>query len=172
MTAQFKAISDAQQLQVIRNTNDCITRVAAYFGRVFDEIPVYFDLRGKAAGMYRVTEGEPCIRYNPYIFAKYFDDNLIQTVPHEVSHYVTDLMYGFRNIRPHGSEWKEIMRFFGASTRATCSYDLDGLPVRKQKYFSYKCQCSAHQLSSRRHGKVARRQMQYFCKKCGSLLTQ
>lgn len=169
---RVEAINKAQQGQVIAETNHCITRAAEHFERTFSELPIYFDLRGKAAGMYRLKNGERHIRYNPYILGRYFEDSLAQTVPHEVAHYVADMLHGFQNIRPHGPEWKEIILFFGASTRATCHYNLDGLPARKQQLFSYSCECTAHQLSSRRHYKVLRKQMQYICRKCGSTLTK
>ncbi len=55
-------------------------------------VPVRFELQGRAAGMYRVHKGERVIRYNPYIFSKYFDDSLANTVPHEVAHYITDVL--------------------------------------------------------------------------------
>ena len=164
---------DSNQKQVVVNrTTKCIQLLSDHFDREFSPIPVLFDLRGKAAGMYRVRNSDRCIRYNPHIFARFFDDNLEQTVPHEVAHYVADAVYGFKNIRPHGPEWKAMMELFGANTRATCDYDLRGLPQRKQQHFSYRCQCTVHQLGVRRHNKVIRNQMRYFCKHCGSILVQ
>jgi len=62
--------------------------------------------------MYRANKNHRVIRYNPYIFAKSFEDNLGLTVPREVAHYVTDMMFG--HSRPHGKEWHEVMRAFGA----------------------------------------------------------
>jgi len=131
-------------------------------------VAVTFDLTGSAAGMYRVHGAERVIRYNPYIFAKYFANNLAVTVPHEVAHYVTDRLYGLRNIRPHGVEWKTVMRSLGADPCVTASYDLSGVPVRRQRRFSYRCECSTHQLSSCRHNKIQRGQSSYLCRRCGS----
>ena len=165
-------IDTDQKQAVVNRTAECIQLLSDHFDRAFVPIPVLFDLRGKAAGMYRVRKNERCIRYNPHIFARFFDDNLEQTVPHEVAHYIADAVYGFGNIRPHGPEWKAMMKLFGANTRATCDYDLRGLPLRKQQFFGYRCQCMAHQLGIRRHNKVMRNQMRYFCKYCGSILVQ
>ncbi len=133
-------------------------------------VAVTFDLTGSAAGMYRVHGAERVIRYNPYIFAKYFANNLAVTVPHEVAHYVTDRLYGLRNIRPHGVEWKTVMRSLGADPCVTASYDLSGVPVRRQRRFSYRCECSTHQLSSCRHNKIQRGQSSYLCRRCGSAI--
>jgi SprT protein len=135
-----------------------------------ETVAVTFDLAGSAAGMYRVCRGERVIRYNPYIFAKYFENNLAVTVPHEVAHYVTDRLYGLRNIRPHGVEWKTIMRSLGAEPRVTARYDLTGVPVRRQRRFSYRCECSTHQLSSCRHNRIQRGQSSYLCRRCGSAI--
>lgn len=166
----LKSVINIDQKLVVEQTALRIRQASELFGRKFAEIPVLFDLQGRAAGMYRVRNGERVIRYNPFIFTRYFEDNLAQTVPHEVAHYIADVVYGFRNIRPHGQEWKNIMRFFGADTRATSQYDLDGLPQRKFRRFRYRCQCQQHDLTSRRHNRAERNQVRYFCKQCGGCL--
>lgn len=156
--------------QVIEETRVRLQQASDHYGQVFPEIPVFFDLRGKAAGMYRVRAGERLIRYNPYIFARYFDDNLAQTIPHEVAHYVSDLLHGFRNIRPHGPEWKQVMVMFDADPRATCNYDLHGLPQRRYRQHAYRCGCRQHQLTTIRHNRVRHDRMRYFCRQCGAPL--
>lgn len=152
---------------VVEQTAARIEQASELFARNFAVVPVIFDLRGRAAGMYRLRNGERVIRYNPFIFERYFEDNLAQTVPHEVAHYIADIVHGFTNIRPHGPEWRQIMQFFGADTRATCQYDLEGLPVRKYRQFQYRCACREHALTSRRHNRIERKQARYFCKYCG-----
>jgi len=149
---------------------DCLEQAGQMFRYSPASVAVTFDLTGSAAGMYRVHGAERVIRYNPYIFAKYFANNLAVTVPHEVAHYVTDRLYGLRNIRPHGAEWKTVMRSLGADPCVTASYDLSGVPVRRQRRFSYRCECSTHQLSSCRHNKIQRGQSSYLCRRCGSTL--
>ena len=103
-------IGEQQQQRVRQATQDCLQRVAAICQLDLESITVTFDLTGRAAGQYRVRGDERSIRYNPFIFAKYFDDNLHVTVPHEVAHYATDMLYGLNNIRPHGVEWQTVMR--------------------------------------------------------------
>jgi SprT protein len=160
---------DAQRQEQVRcATMDCLQRARQIFQRELKPVPVRFDLNGTAAGMYRVRGRERVIRYNPYIFAKYFADNLAVTVPHEVAHYVTDHLYGLRNVRPHGAEWQAVMRSLGAEPRATGRYDLTGVPVRRQRRFSYRCECSTHQLSACRHNKIRYGQANYLCRRCGS----
>jgi SprT protein len=110
------------------------------------------------------------IRYNPYIFSKYFEDNFNTTIPHEVAHYISDIVYGLKNIRPHGKEWKKIMQAFGADASVTATYDLSGIPLKKQTYFTYQCDCREHQLSSIRHNKIKEHRYQYFCNVCKQVI--
>lgn len=166
----IEPIGAALREQVVAETVRYIRQGAQYFERSFEEPPVLFDLKGRAAGMYRVNKNQRFIRYNPYLFAKYFDDNLQQTVPHEVAHYLCDVVYGLRRIRPHGPEWKQLMQQFGARTEATCRYDLAGIPSRSQRRHAYRCQCMTHLLTARRHNSVANNRMRYFCRSCGKAL--
>jgi len=166
----IQPLDEQQQEQVRRATEACLQQVGQKLQFAPEPIAVTFDLTGSAAGMYRVRRGERVIRYNPYIFAKYFENNLAVTVPHEVAHYMTDCLFGFRNIRPHGEEWKAVMRSLGADPRVTACYDLTGVPVRRQRRFSYRCECSTHRLSACRHNKIQRGQSSYLCRRCGSAI--
>lgn len=159
-------IDAQQQQQVLAATAACVQQAGDLYGRAFAPIEVCFDLRGTAAGMYRVRRGERRIRYNPWIFARYFDDSLAVTVPHEVAHYVTDCLYGLARVRPHGPEWQAVMRALGASARVTGRYDLRGLPLRRQRRFAYRCDCGSHQLSTVRHNRVQRGEALYLCRQC------
>lgn len=166
----IKPISTDLQQQVISETNHFLKSAEDYYARSFNEIPVLFDLKGRAAGMYRVRAGQRVIRYNPYVFAKYFDDNFSETIPHEVAHYVTDVLYGLKSIRPHGNEWKSVMNVFGVAANRTANYDLSGLPVRQYQKFIYHCGCQSFELTTRRHNKILRGTGQYLCRDCGGKL--
>jgi len=166
----FQIISPPEQERVIEETSRYIELAAEYYERSFKTIPVLFDLSGRAAGMYRVKNGQRVIRYNPYVFAKYFSDNFNETIPHEVAHYVTDILFGLKKIRPHGSEWKSVMQAFGVAANRTASYDLSGLPVRQHQMFIYHCGCQDYELTSRRHNKILRGSGHYLCRECGGKL--
>ncbi|MGH8476112.1 MAG: SprT-like domain-containing protein [Methylococcales bacterium] len=162
----IEPLSNAQIDQVIDRTADYIQRAEKICNRNFEIIPVSFNLKGRAAGMYRLKKNHAQIRYNPMIFSRYFDDNLAVTVPHEVAHYITDAVYGLKNIRPHGKEWKYLMARFAADASRTCDYDLSGIPLRTTRRHAYRCGCSTHQLSSVRHNRVQRGDTVYFCRIC------
>ncbi len=153
--------------QYIRDlTGEYIYRAGKIYNREFPTIPVIFDLKGRAAGMYRVQSGERVIRFNPYIFAKYPDDNIASTVPHEVAHYVVDMLYGVTHVRPHGAEWQKVMLALGAEPKVTANYDLSGIPVRRQRRHAYQCDCTIHQISAARHNKIRLGKARYFCRYC------
>ena len=118
--------------------------------------------------MYRVRGRRRSIRYNPYLFAKYFADSLSATVPHEVAHYVTDVLYGMRNVQPHGLEWRAVMCSLGAEPRASGRYDLAGVPVRRQRRYTYHCGCTTHLLSACRHNRLHSGRARYLCRLCGT----
>jgi SprT protein len=163
-------IDDAQQQAVRLATERCLHRAGELCRRDFASIPVSFDLTGRSAGMYRVRNGRRSIRYNAYLFAKYFEDNLAVTVPHEVAHYVTDMLHGLHRVRPHGKEWQAIMRSLGVEPRACGDYDLSGVPVRRQRRFTYVCGCTTHRLTAQRHNKVHRGEAIYRCRCCSGPL--
>jgi len=159
-------ITRLQQEEVVSATGRCIRRAEKLLGQEFELPAVMFDLQGRAAGMYRVCSTRRQIRYNPYIFGKFFADNLANTVPHEVAHFLTDVLYGLRNVRPHGREWQAVMHKLGAEPTVTCRYDLTGVPLRRQQRFSYHCACSTHAVSTVRHNRVQRGVGKYVCRQC------
>jgi SprT protein len=173
-TEIIQPLSAEQRLQVVERTNFYIEHARTLLDIKIKHVEISFELKGRSAGMYRVYRHlyrqKREIRYNSYIFSKYYEDNFRTTIPHEVAHYISDLIYGLKNIRPHGKEWKEIMQLFDADAAVTADYDLSGIPVRKRTVYTYLCDCREHQLSSVRHNRINRNRGQYFCNYCKSAL--
>lgn len=165
-----QALGDSQRRRVCSATTECLQRAERLFDLEHRPIPVIFDLSGRAAGMYRVRRRQAVIRYNPYILARYFDHGLQATVPHEVAHYITDRLYGLARVRPHGREWRAVMLALGAEPRASACLDLSGLPQRRQRRFTYRCDCATHHLSTCRHNRIAAGRARYHCRGCGAEL--
>ncbi len=171
-------LSSEQQQLVIEQTHLYIEQAVDLFNIKNNDIEINFNLRGRSAGMYRVSRQKGWhfvqlkreIRYNSFIFSKYFDDNFSTTIPHEVAHYISDILYGLKNIKPHGNEWKTIMQAFGANAAVTADYDLSGIPLKKQSLYTYHCQCREHQLSAIRHNKIKKRHYRYYCNFCKQAL--
>jgi SprT protein len=170
LTARIEPIGTTGRKLVTQATKDCIFTAEKIFQSNFPLIAIRFDLMGKTAGMYKVSNTERSIRYNPYLFAKYFDENIETTVPHEVAHYITDMVYGLNRIRPHGTQWKALMKQFGADASRTCNFDMEGIPQRIHRRFSYTCGCANHEITARRRNQIVMGTKRYFCRKCGSLL--
>lgn len=155
--------------QVVQRTRALTARGEALIGRAAAAPRVVFDLRGQAAGQFRVgAGGESCIRYNPVLLARHPTDFLSQTVPHEVAHYLAFLRFG-RCIRPHGPEWQSIMRGLGADPRRCHDFDVTGLATRRLRRHLYHCRCGDHALSSIRHHRILRG-ARYVCRGCGQSL--
>lgn len=167
----IQPIDDDRQAAVAAEATRYMEMASSYYNIAIKPIPVLFNLKGKVAGMYRVKQvrfGKPYreIRFNPWIFAKYPEDSWCNTIPHEVAHYIADKLHGFNNIKPHGKEWQQVMRSFGAEPLVRGSYSLEGIPRRAVKYYDYRCNCRQVQLSSYRHRKIQKGLQIYRCVDC------
>jgi len=171
---RIQPLSKEKQQLVIDRTHAYIAQAAKRYNIKNKPLDIVFNLKGRTSGMYRVHyhmgRYSREIRYNPYIFSKYFEDSFNSTVPHEVAHYISDIIYGLNNIKPHGEEWRTIMLDFGADATVTANYDLTGIPQKKLSSFTYQCACREHQLSSIRHNKINKKRFKYYCNYCKKLL--
>ncbi len=166
MLPMIEPIDKTQQALVRQETLRYVRLASDLYGREFPSVPVDFDLKGGSAGMFRVRQHDARIRYNPWLFAKYFEDNFSGTVPHEVAHYIVHCQYGLHRVKPHGPEWLAVMADFGADPSVTGDFDLAGIPTRQQRRFRYQCLCREHQLTTRRHNTIQRGQARYECRLC------
>lgn len=162
-------INPQQEQQVIDATRRYIDSGNQLLALDCDYLPVVFDLRGRAAGMFKISRGQARIRYNPWLFARYFEENYRTTIPHEVAHYLIYRQYA-GSVRPHGREWQALMQAFSADSRRTVDFDLHGVPQRHYRRYPYACGCRTHELTSRRHLRIKRREARYHCRQCGDLI--
>ena len=166
----IRPIDAAARACVLHATDEWVERAAELYRRRIAVPVVQFDLVGRAAGMYRVDRRGKVIRYNPYLFAKYFEENLAVTVPHEVAHYVVHMLHGDRRVRPHGPEWRDVMQVFGVDPRCRMEFDMEGIPQRRQRRFAYQCRCRDHSLSTRAHNRHVNGRVAFLCRCCGERL--
>ena len=166
----IEPITNGQERQVREATEAYLCQAERVFGRDFERVPVLFDLSGRTAGMFKVVGKKRLIRYNPWIFSKYFEVNLRDTVPHEVAHFIVHEVYGRRAGKPHGDRWQSVMAHFGANPGVTFDLNLDGVPQRRQKTHPYWCGCRTHEVSTTRHNRIIRRGVSYHCCKCDGQL--
>ncbi|WP_456376694.1 SprT family zinc-dependent metalloprotease [Thiolapillus sp.] len=164
-------LHDKQQQKLLAITQHWITRAERLYAQSFPMPDVRFDLRGQAAGQYR-GGSRPCIRYNLEMATIQFDAYCLRTPPHEVAHFIIDQLHPGNRPRPHGPEWRELMRAFGLEPSRCHQYNLENVQQRKQRRFTYKCTCREHRLSATRHNRVRHRGVKYHCISCGEVLQQ
>jgi SprT protein len=175
-------INEVLKQKIIVEVQRYVDIAATLYHMTFEPVDVLFDIKGRAAGIYHSSNRafksfmpylmrKRCyIRFNPWLFAKYPDDSWTNTIPHEVAHYISDCRYGLNNIKPHGVEWCQIMRDFGANPIVRGDYSLDGIPVRRLRRYVYRCACRHVELTSIRHRRVQGGGQQYRCRHCSDSL--
>lgn len=166
----IEPISPEQRAEVTQATYSYIEKASQLYHKDFASVPVVFDLSGKCAGMYQRKNQQRRIRFNPWLFAKYYQHSLEQTVPHEVAHYITDCLWGAGSVKPHGKEWKSVMTALGGEPKATGDYSLEGIPVKQYQRFPYHCGCKTHYLTAIRHGRILSGKASYHCRLCAQSL--
>ena len=102
----IQPITEEQQAFVLHRSHELIRLAAVKLEKKIPQIEIKFDLSGRSAGMYCSQRRQRWIRYNPYIFSKYFDENIENTIPHEVAHYLTDVVTGQKRVAPYGQSGK------------------------------------------------------------------
>ena len=173
------SLSEAQQ-RLVRATREKLQQARLIYPQhKISETVVCCDLSGAMAGQYNPNTNT--IRYNLHIAAKQLDGFIQRTGGHEVAHHVVaqggqqaDTRWFSRRrtrIAPHGVQWKEVMSALGAVDLDRCHrYALDGVPLRRQKRYAYRCACRNHAVSATRHNRI-RRGVQYHCSRCRQSLT-
>lgn len=122
---------------------------------------VWCDLRGKCAGQAHFGRGG--LRFNPLLYAENRRDFLVEVVPHEMAHWLVHHLEDGHLARPHGREWRTVMRrLFGLEPRTTHRFDTDRASPAP---YRYACDCREHAFSARRHS-LARRGRRYRCRHC------
>jgi len=163
-------LTQRQESIVVDETHRFIQLGSELYSVNLPNIDICFDLSGHTIGMYKRLRQRQLIRYNAAVFAKYFDDNVRETIPHEVAHYIVDMRFKRKEIRPHGRQWRDVMTDFGVEPRRTARYDLSDIPKRRYRTIAYACSCQQHDLGIRRHNKMLRREAEYSCRHCGDRL--
>ncbi|MDR0806778.1 MAG: SprT family zinc-dependent metalloprotease [Enterobacteriaceae bacterium] len=154
----------ATQQAVMRCLRHYIDLANNYLHTSYPEPKVSYRQRGTTAGTAHLTQWE--IRLNSVLLAENGQTFIDEVIPHELAHLLVYKQFG--RVAPHGSEWQWVMeQVLGVSASRTHCFDV--LSVQG-KTFPYQCECQTHLLTVRRHNKVLRKESEYRCKKCGTLL--
>jgi SprT protein len=165
-------LDETQKKRIENRALECLGTASARLEHPFELPEIRYDLRGRAAGQFLVRDKLPRLRFNGELFARYFEENLEETVPHEIAHYIVyELFMKNRRVRvlPHGREWQAVMRLLGANPSTRHNFDMTGISVRREQRFEWHCDCRTHSIAKRTHLRMLRGQRR-ACVKCGSLL--
>ena len=142
---------------------DCFILAECFFDRPFKRPDYLFNQYGKSAGTAHLQRN--IIKFNPVLYNQNKTTFVDQVVAHEVAHLITYQHYG--KVKPHGKEWQHVMEnVFHCPASTTHSLDIKDV-IGKQ--YQYRCACTTHQLTIRRHNKVLKG-ADYVCKNCKSVL--
>lgn len=122
----------------------CIQVIETTYNVQFKKPAITFDVRGTTGGKAYTTKW--IVAFNSVLLSENGDAFIQSTVPHEVAHLATELIYphahrrGFGQKRsPHGREWASIMRALGADANRCHTFDTTNARVKKTTSFAYKC---------------------------------
>lgn len=136
--------------------------------RILHPASVRLDLRGRAAGQWRLINGEEILRFNAEAFRIDWQAHFPATVAHEVAHSIVYRRFGLKSVRPHGPEWRDVMKTLGFPPDVTHRTPLTG---RRSRLYLYRCACQEHRLGPRRHSLLQKGSHRYRCSCCGTPLS-
>jgi SprT protein len=154
---------------------ECIKKFKDKTGFTLEFPDIRYDLKGCTAGQahYGKYQEDAYIRLNSSIFKDNTDKFVERTVPHEVAHLLARyyfLKMGIYKIKPHGKEWRNIMKILGVNNITRChSYTIKEDQRKRQQRYSYKCNCKTFALSSTRHNRILKGKC-YICTDCRNKL--
>lgn len=167
--ASSRGAQDADlQARVRQQVEERVQQAEAHFRKTLPQPEIRFDLTGKTAGQAERTGR--FVRFNQVLLRENTEDFLAQTVPHEVAHVVVAQVYG-PDTRPHGREWKAVMRdLFGADPSRCHEYDVTNAARRTQARYPLVCGCMTHHVTARLVAQVVTNPGSRICRKCRQAL--
>lgn len=162
--------------RVVAKVEECINTVENHFKINFKKPTISFNVRGTTGGTADYRKWE--VDFNPVLLTENVEAFLARTVPHEVAHLATDLVYphvhrpGFgRKRQPHGAHWASIMTLLGADPTRCHSYDTTNARVKRTNSYEYKCTCCGvtMTLGPKRHAKMLKNPHHYTHTNCGRI---
>ena len=156
-------ITEAIQKRVNTKIDQCIATIEKKYNVKFKKPAVHYDVRGTTAG--KAWYKKWVVGFNAVLLKENVDNFIARTVPHEIAHLATELIYPHAHIRvgrqkrsPHGAEWASIMTALGADASRCHSYDVENARVKRRITYAYKCAgCGADlNLGPKRHAALQR----------------
>lgn len=106
-------------------------RAEQIWNRSFQLPTIEFKNLGRTAGKAFYAQNK--IIYSPVLFTENVDRFLNRTVPHEIAHLITKVLYPNAK-QHHGPEWRYVMQKLGIEDNTRChSYDISSVSRRNTK---------------------------------------
>ncbi|KAA0017515.1 metallopeptidase [Salinicola corii] len=128
---------------------------------------IWFDLRGRSAGQAHYQRGG--LRFNRTLLQGNRQAFIDEIVPHEMAHWLVFHLEEGARARPHGREWKTVMRnLYGLAPVVTHRFDVARASPAP---YLYRCRCETlHRFTGRRHSQ-ALKGTRYRCRHCRAPLS-
>lgn len=126
-------------------------------------VPRGKDVRGNCAGRAYYQRNE--VRFNVDMLAEADDIREIESVVgHEIAHIATYKKYHPQRFKPHGWEWKQVMRTLGL--KPDRCHNMSVPMAHRPKRYPYKCEScgQVYQFSKVRHNRQLRMPGRYICR--------
>ena len=140
-------------------------------GKLIPIPPLIFKRLGTPVGMCHmdILKGNT-VFINPDFFEKDYSGQLNETLPHEVAHHVTEVLFGWR-ARSHGYQWRMVMSWIGADSSRCHNMDVTSARLRQvDRPFKYLCGCKVHMLTRLKHDRIQSHGKRYVCRLCRKTL--
>ena len=148
------------QQATMQRMRECLALANRAFGLNCPEPVISYRQRGTTAGCAHLQKWQ--ITLNAKLLLENQQAFIDEVVPHEMAHLFAYRQFG--RVSPHGKAWRNIMeQIFSVPANRTHRFDITSV---QGKTFTYQCDCQKHQLTLRRHNKVVRGQLTYYCTKC------
>jgi SprT protein len=145
------------QAKAINRIHDAFQTASKFYSKDFNLPTISFKLKGRRAGYASFYRNKVALN-NEMLHAN--GDAFISDTPgHEAAHLIAYHVYG-TSIRPHGIEWKKVMRVIGQEPNRCHSFEV----VTRYRYF---CKCSDRIfLTTQKHNRMQTRKTVFYCKNC------
>lgn len=158
--------------RVARKMHEVHQLACTRLGQSFALPSLGFDLRGRAAGVARARSWN--VRLNAVLLQENEAEFMHHVIAHELAHLYTRKLYG-PDVRPHGAEWKRVMRTLDAPVLTRHRMDTSNSRIQTRQY-RYRCPCTVWNIGPKNHAKLSQRPSrknqtvwEMTCKKCGQL---
>lgn len=170
MKVQSDIVTPEVQSACRTKVDECMRVFDSAFPDIdFPPILVTFEPCGSTAAWAKTLQYQ--VNINPILVMENLDEYLNVIIGHEVSHIVSDRVYG-QDTQDHGPEWASVMAILGLPPDRCHTLDTTRAR-RKMKTFKYQCGCAVdniHHVSTRANRLVRIDKREFNCLRCNTAL--